>query len=324
MRGMRLGPSARVAWLLGMAIALEGRGAWGEGAADALVVEGVQMRIQGRDSEAVERFRKAVELEPDSLRARGQLALALHAVGRWREAEQVMELVLAETPDEWVERHRAELEGSLRTVRAHLAWLQVDAQGPGAVWLDGHRVGSLPLSAPLRVVARRHQLEIRSSDHAPVRKEIDMAPGERVVVDIARPEASPMRPQPDPVPMRRTARWEAQREPRESRARTYGLVLLGAGAAGLATGAAFGTYAIIARRQRDQECDADVCSARGIQIDARGRQAATFSTLLVVTGISSLAGGGVLLWQDQHGRKRAMLEPELGTRVGGARFNVCW
>ncbi|MBN1612182.1 MAG: tetratricopeptide repeat protein [Polyangiaceae bacterium] len=324
MRGIRLGPSASVAWALGMALALDCYGARAQsGPVDGLVSEGVQMRIQGRNSEAVERFRSAVELAPDSLRARGQLALALHAVGQWLESEQIMERVLAES-DEWVDRHRAELEQSLRSVRSHLAWLQVDAQGPGTVWLDGHRVSSLPVRAPLRVVARRYLLEIHLSGHAPLRKEVDIAPGQRVLVDIATPPPPPAREQPEPAPTQLPSRANSERQNRESRARTYGLVLLGAGAAGLATGAAFGAYAIIARRQRDRECDADGCSIRGLQTDARGRQAATFSTLLFATGISSLVGGGVLLWQDQRGRTRVVLAPESTRGAGGVRLGVGW
>lgn len=319
MRPTRLGPGMRLVWMLGLAAALVTSTAGAQADdADALVAEGIELRVQGRDAEALDRFRKAVELAPNSPRARGQLALALHAVQEWVESERVMESVVADSSDEWVARHRAKLEQSLQTVRMHLGWVVVDAAGPGTAWLDGHRIGSLPIAAPVRVVAARHALEIRSRAHAPIRKDLEIAPGQKLLVSVAlaspAPASTPALPGVPSGP-------EPEHEDSGLGSRHYGMALLGFGAAGLVAGAAFGVDAIVLRGRRDDVCGRDECTGeRGIRLDAWGRQAAMLSNVFLAAGLSGAIIGGALLWEDHSSRTRVSLT----IAPGGARLQGRW
>lgn len=144
--------------------------------AEALMAEGVELRRQGRDAEALERFRAAFD-QSGSPRARAQVALAHQALGNWIEAESNLEAAL-DTRDPWVERNRGALEGALETVRSRLAFLEVRGEPAGAqVRVDGRDVGLLPLAEPARVVAGDVVVEVSKDGYATILRPVRVRPG---------------------------------------------------------------------------------------------------------------------------------------------------
>jgi len=145
--------------------------------ADALILQGLQLREQGKDFDALGLFERAHALAP-SPRALAQRALAEQALGRWVLAELHLREALATTGDPWIAQHRTALDGALAVIGEHLGHLQVNGGVAGAeLRLDGRLVGRLPLSAPMRVVVGRPLLEVTLAGHYPVRREITIKAG---------------------------------------------------------------------------------------------------------------------------------------------------
>ncbi len=265
---------------------------------EQLVAEGIELRVQGREPEALERFRKAVVLAPSSLRVQGHLALTLHAQGHWLESERVMLQVLNAPADEWVTRHLAELRGSLQAVQAHLAWLEVEASGPGEVWIDGTFIGTLPIRGPVRVAAQQCNLDLRYPGRAAVRRTIDIPAGQylRLTLIETMTELPPRRQSSDrqTEPLKVPVSTEVASY---SKTRSLGMVMLGIGASGLVAGATFGISAILARRDRDKQCEPTRgCSADGIALDARGRQWAQLADVSLIVGVAGMGIGAAMVW----------------------------
>jgi len=144
---------------------------------DRLILEGLKLREQGKDAEALAVFVRAQELAPTP-RALAQRALAEQALGDWAQAEVHLRDALAATDDPWILRHRQALDGAFAVIGEHLGQLQLNGGIAGAeLRLDGQLVGTLPLSAPLRVVVGRPMLEVAAAGYYPVRREIAIKAG---------------------------------------------------------------------------------------------------------------------------------------------------
>jgi hypothetical protein len=288
---------------------------------DALVAEGIELRLQDHNTEALQRFRRAAELAPDSPRAQGHLALALHATGDWLESERIMQAVVVATSDDWVDRHKEELARSLEAVRSHLAWLEVEAPGSSELWIDGHLVSALPMRAPLRVVAGQCTLTLRTSGRSPIDKQVNIPEGRQLYLSLAegprpaRAEAAPTAAQRAPVAIKSAGGGTM---------RTLGVALLGAGVAGVIAGISLGVHALVQRSERDRECDQTGCTSRGLELDARGRQAATYADIFVVTGLASLGAGGVLLWIHPGGSSQVRGQTSAGISAVGSSLRLRW
>ena len=132
-----------------------------EGAEEALLAQGSELRRAGRDEEARVAFSRALALG-GSPRARAQVALADQALGRWVDAEQELSLALS-AADPWIEQHQGALNAALNLIRTHLATLDVNANVTGAeLFVNGSLVGTLPLQGPVRVVAGTLAIEVRA------------------------------------------------------------------------------------------------------------------------------------------------------------------
>src|SRR5687767_907394 len=60
--------------------------------ADRYVTEGIAMRAEGKDAEALKLFEKAAELDPGSVRVRIHLATVHQALGNWLLADDYLTL----------------------------------------------------------------------------------------------------------------------------------------------------------------------------------------------------------------------------------------
>jgi hypothetical protein len=139
---------------------------------DELIRQGIELRVQGRDAEALERFERAWQLA-HAPRARAQIALAEQALGRWLEAEAHLLEALAVASDPWIQRTREVLEQSLSVIRQHVGTLEIEGNAPGAtIRIDGREVGSLPLGTPLRQRAGDVTLEITAEGYYSVSRRV--------------------------------------------------------------------------------------------------------------------------------------------------------
>jgi hypothetical protein len=256
-----------------------------EATAEAHVQRGLELRRAGDDAAALAEFDKAERLLPVP-RVRAQIALALQALGRWREAEDVQLLVLSQGADPWVREHDQVLRESLAAVQRHLSWLTVDCNVAGAeVVVNGASVGRAPLGRLVRVVAGSVVLEVHAEGYEPVRRTIEVPAGAReresvvLVPSPAAPRPTPAGPAApvvvaDAASARRAAGWVVV---------ASGGVILAGGAVAFALSAAYGakynddSRCYIYPLSRDERC--------GVE---RGISDTTF-----LTGIVALAAGGL-------------------------------
>jgi tetratricopeptide (TPR) repeat protein len=130
----------------------------------ALLAQARQLRLAQRDQEAVELLRRALQLQP-SPRVKAELGAAEQAVGRFVEAEELIQQALAAGDDPWIARYRPVLTAALESMAGRLARLEVLGDRPGAlVLIDGRARAQLPMRRPVRVVAGSLTLEVRARD----------------------------------------------------------------------------------------------------------------------------------------------------------------
>jgi hypothetical protein len=242
---------------------------------------GLELRRAGDDAGALAEFMRAYELAP-SPRLRAQVGLALQALGRWLDADAALTDALRAKDDAWVIEHRALLEESLASVQQHLAWLTVECNVAGAkLDINGVAIGTLPLAAPVGVVAGAIVLDVRAEGYEPIRRTIDVSAASRARETFAlvkRPDRSPPRAAPSVA------------KPGEGAAeRALGWAALGAGGALIAGGAA--AYYVRAHYASIYTDDSQ-CFVAPLNRDERcGWERGTSDTALTVSIILFAAGG---------------------------------
>jgi hypothetical protein len=143
---------------------------------EALVREGVELRRQGRDEDAVAVLRRAYALR-GSPRATGQLALAEQSLGHWVRAESLLRNALRAADDVWVSRNREVLTGALAVAEQHLATVEVLGGVDGAeLRVDDERVGSLPGDRTLRVAAGSARVSCVAPDGVVTTRVLELTP----------------------------------------------------------------------------------------------------------------------------------------------------
>jgi len=303
--------------------------------ADALIKHGLLLRRQGKDTEALEDFRRAYALEPTP-RGQAQIALAEQALGHWLEAEADLVHALAASQDAWIVANRGLLESGLANIRGRLGWLEVTADVPGAeLWVNDARVGTLPLARPVRLEAGNAVIEVRAAGYAAARRitTIDPGGGAREAVHLVPlPEAAVAATEGRPT---ETPAERVRVVPGERRVQNVGFVVAGAGVLGLSLGAYFGVLTLQQKRDRDALCPGGSCngdaSAYGHQLayDQEARTSALRSTVWVGTGVAALVTGFALLWVSRshtvHERAGELrLLPEVGPDRAGVGFGGSW
>jgi hypothetical protein len=268
--------------------------------ADGLIREGVALRKEGREAEALELFRRGYALEPTP-RARGQMGLAAKSLRRYVEAEEWLVEALAAGDDAWVEESREALELALAIVQKQLASLVVLSNVEGAkLSVNGALVGTLPLERPVRLHAGAARLVASAPKYVSRSLEATLPAGEltELRLDLVKaplpvPQTKPRR---IPLPLPETT------PPEQS---VWRLWLYGTGGAVAAVGIGLGTYfgvrTIMARDERDEVCPDPVCSSdEGVDLDAEARTAATLSTISFVAGASGIAAA-LVTWATAPG-----------------------
>jgi len=260
--------------------------------ADELVAQGIELRREGRDAEALEVFRRAQAIAPTP-RITAQLGLAEHALSKWLDAERDLSTALTRADDPWIAKNLEALRSALSAVEAHLGWLQITCDIPGAkLRVAGGSVGETPLSAPVRVVAEPVTVEAQKQGYAPVKLVVSIASKQHARVDLALTPSAPTPAAPKPV--------DALPPPRTALSPMIGMGLIGVSIAGVVVGTWFGVRALDAKKEQSAHCDPG-CDTEGLTAHSELRVASTTST--IAFGAAAVTGVvGVLLALPVFGR----------------------
>lgn len=304
--------------VLAAAIALSAGSAAAQ-TADALVDEGIRLREERRDAEALERFERAYELEP-APRTLAQIALAEQALARFAEAEAHLREALA-ADDPFIRRHRRLLEAALAEIGAHLADLRVTGGPPGAtVSVAGREVGTLPLEGAVRVTVGTVRVEVSAEGFEPHREELEVAAGEsrELAVELSRLAEAPGDLELDPAPSPSAPSGGLS----SSDVLTIGgIAALGAGVVSLAI--ASGLMVVREDHAQARQSCSDVDPACRDRYYAAVDAEAAGVAMYVVGGLLAAAGGALLffgLTGEQRGDSALRCAPALAGLLCGGRF----
>ena len=216
----------------------------------ALLRRGVEARVRGEEEAALEAFAQAHAAAPSLGRASAQLGLAHQALEHWLEAEVLLRAAL-ESDDPWIGRNRDAITGSLATLDAHLATIDVTAAEGTEIELDDDaRFSPTPLS--LRVLPGPHRLHARRAGHVDRIVEVETTAAHTHAIEITlspvapvapvapeAPEAQELSPEPPPdaVPSARVATPQRSSEP-------HALVWVGLATSLVGLGAAIITHVL--------------------------------------------------------------------------------
>jgi tetratricopeptide repeat protein/PEGA domain-containing protein len=146
--------------------------------ADRFVTDGIALRAQGRDADALSAFQKAAAIDPDSVRVQIHLATVYQALGDWLKADEYLSMALARSNHPYVNRHRQVLEDAKKVIDANIGRLEVEGGPPGSeVRLNGRLVGTLPLASPVRTTIGSYVLEVQYPGHYSVSRPIVITGG---------------------------------------------------------------------------------------------------------------------------------------------------
>jgi hypothetical protein len=262
---------------------------------DRLVEQAVAQLGAGNPQDALLVLQRAAFLNPTSARVRVHLAAVHQALDEWIAAEEQLLFALDQSDDAYVAQHREALDEALQSIQSHLSRLTVTGEPAGAeVFLDGHRLGTLPLATPIRVVSGAHVLRISANGYRAYSGSIETVPDvpSSQVVHLEAEDRRAFRALPHvstPVAA-----------PDESASSDHWLTwsLAGVGGAALvATAAAFTVREVHAGHWNSQSClepgrtRAEVCRGERAQVE-------TWQALTLGTGIAAAAllGGALLSW----------------------------
>jgi hypothetical protein len=271
---------------------------------DATIEEGVKLRTEGKNAEALELFKK-VHAEHPSARTLAQMGLAEGSLRRWVDAEGHLAAALAAHDTPWIEnrRNREALEQALAAVRGHIGTLLVVGPAGAEVSINEAVVGRLPLAAPLRLPEGPVRVRGTALGHkaADVDATVTGSAETTVTLDLGRPLPPPLPAAPiiDDEPLRpaSAARWKAW----------TGASLVAASAAALIAG----TVWLVVD-------NSGTCTAPAGARCAHLYDTKTQGWIGLGIGVAAGVGGGVLLWEGTHSETRISLSP--GRLVLSGRF----
>jgi hypothetical protein len=178
-----------------LACALVSGSSWGDDSnqvtAEAAFAEGVKLMKDGRCSEAVDRFRASQELDPASgtLLDLAYCEVRLgHLVSAWLAYRRAISLAREQgkPTHERVAREQAEkLEAELPRLSLRLA---EGVEEPLAVDLDGKKIPPQTWSVAVPLDPGPHELLVLFSGGRTLRRDFNVAEGQRASIDISSPE----------------------------------------------------------------------------------------------------------------------------------------
>jgi hypothetical protein len=149
------------------------------GEAEALIRQGVQLRIQGKPERALPFFEKAYQTSRTP-RTAAQLGLVELDLGYYVEAERYLAEGLAAPDHPWIAKNQATLKRQLATAKANIGEVVVSGTPAGAeVWLNGNLAGRIPLAAPIRLAKGRVDIQLRAPGYEPAEDSANIVGGKR-------------------------------------------------------------------------------------------------------------------------------------------------
>jgi PEGA domain-containing protein len=305
---------------------------------------GLDLREKGQDREALGHFQKAYELSHGA-RSLAQMALAEQALGIWVDAEAHLKQALETKHDKWIRANHAALEGALAVIQRRVGSLEILANVAGAeVRINGQMIGTLPFSAPVRVVAGNAVVDITAEGYRPyslsvtipanglARETIALVPKprEEPKAEIAAPPSPPSETRHEATPANAGERAPDVSAKTEAPSDNEDLAIWAYVAAGGAVaGVTLGVIELLARNSHINKYNDDlVClvngKTRGENCGAEksaGDRAGTISTIGFVAGGAFAAASVVLFVLSSSGSeepKVAMLRGQSGPWVCGA------
>ncbi|MCZ7680765.1 MAG: PEGA domain-containing protein [Sandaracinaceae bacterium] len=285
--------------------------------ADELVDEGIRLREERRDADALERFDRAYELEP-APRTLAQIALAEQALARFVDAEAHLREALA-ADDAFIRRHRRLLEAALAEIAANLADLRVTGPAGATVTVSGREVGTLPLEGPVRVAIGTVRVEVRAEGFEPRSEEIEVAAGAspEIAVELTPLPEGPDEVEPDPTPVPVTAAGISTSDVLT----IGGIAALGAGAVSLAI--ASGLMVVREDHAQARQTCSDLDPACRDHFYAAVDAETAGVAMYVVGGVLAAAGGALLvlgLTGERRGDTALRCAPALAGLACQGRF----
>jgi hypothetical protein len=157
-------PSLRLGWQLLLVLAGFGFSSPAmaqEQQAEELIRQGVDLRRQGQNLEALPYFQRAYAMFPSS-RAAAQLGFVEQSVGLSLEAEKHVSAALADEGDPWVRKNKTAIVQALADIRAGLGRLVIETAPAGAtVIINGSTVPPKELENPVYVKPGSTFVEVR-------------------------------------------------------------------------------------------------------------------------------------------------------------------
>jgi hypothetical protein len=268
---------------------------------NVLIMRGLDLRRAGRSADALALFRRAYELAP-SPRALGQLGLVESSLQLWADAEAHLLAALATPDDVWVHRNRQFLEQARDRTKEHMGELLITGPPGTKVSVGERRIGSLPLSVPVRLAEGNVVINATSDGYKPFSLDLSIKGGAPAAVSIVleRIDLSPHNP---------GTRELSPTAPPPLRGRLWtGTTLAVAGAAALAWG--IGWIALDGRR----DCSGGQSTGCATTYDTR-----TPGILLAVGGGALALAGSVLLYA---GLRPAAVNATVGMSAHSLRFEA--
>lgn len=275
-----------------------------------LVTAGGQLVVDGDYMAALEKFHAAYALYP-SPKILVNIGTTLRQLGRNVEAAEAYEAYLADPSAEPV--RRAEITRIVGELEAHVGRLRIEVNEPAATLLvDGRPVAGFRSGASLRV---------EPGEHSVVAERAGLPPAVARVKVGAREERR-IRLELKPAEVRVKTLVVEKPPPRTQR--VAGLVLGGAGLAGLAAGGVLGVVAKVKDDVAAARCATPTaCTQEGVDANATARAVGNASTIAFIAGGAALATGAVLFFTAAS-TKKPVVAARLGLTAGpaGAMLNL--
>jgi len=151
--------------------------------AQVLIEQGLALREQGRDEQALPLFEQAFAQDPSG-RPEAQLGLVQLGLGLFVQAEAHLRSALSSS-DPWVEQNRTPLQQAQASAMEHLGTLEILGGVEGAsLSVNGEAVGTLPYAAALSVLVGACTIDATADGYRRFSTEVVIRAGERARVTV--------------------------------------------------------------------------------------------------------------------------------------------
>jgi hypothetical protein len=144
---------------------------------DDLISQGIKLRQDGRDQEALPLFREALKQQPTP-RATAQLGTCEQALGLWVDAEVHLRKALENSQDAWMKKNEATLRSALAQIQQRLGSIEVWGTPAGArVSVDGEFIGALPMNQRARAPVGQRLVTVEAPAFFPEQRTVELRAG---------------------------------------------------------------------------------------------------------------------------------------------------